>query len=112
MTDPALVTDILAIYKKHGWTLRRVLLSDSLKSVIDRPEMELFGGVTINDSSLDGLWFSRPSKGSLEAWELRHLAAAPYALLEVIERDIDKNARETILSETESRMLGTLRRKN
>lgn len=112
MIDAGLVKEILSVYKKHGWTLRRVLLSDKLRNEPVKLGEELFDGIQPAASEIDGLWFSRRSKGTLEAWELRHLSAAPYALLEVIESETEENAREEILRETESRMQKSVNRNN
>jgi hypothetical protein len=112
MIDAGLVKEILSVYKKHGWTLRRVLLSGKLMEGSRRLSEDVFGGIKPAASVLDGLWFSRPSKGTLEAWELRHLSAVPYALLEVMEIGIEEKAREEILRQTELRMQKNVNRNN
>jgi hypothetical protein len=112
MIDAGLVREILAIYTKHGWTLRRVLLSDAEKTAAGPSVREQLGGVPVSASQLDAMWFSRVSKGTLEAWELRHLGPTPYALLEVIDREEGESAREAILAETESRMQNVVTRRN
>lgn len=98
------IAEILSLYKKHGWILRRVLLSDALKKSLNNSLEILFGEVEITSSELDGVWFSRVSAHG-EAWELRRLGDAPFALVEVFETDIDETARETALNEIERRML-------
>lgn len=105
------VSEILSVYRKHGWTLRRVLLSDALKKELEPHFDELFGGVAPASSALDGLWFSRASRDRLEAWELRHLSAAPFALVEVIGADTDETAREQLFADTELRMQTSVNRK-
>lgn len=105
------ISEILSVYKKHGWVLRRVLLSGALNKALEPRLGALFGGIVPSPSDLDGLWFSRPSKGTLEAWELRHLTSAPFALVEVIESGLDETARENIFKETESRMQMAVDRK-
>ena len=98
------IAEILSLYKKHGWNLRRVLLSDGLRVNITDALQDLFGGAEIVSSQLNALWFSRPSKNGAEAWELRRLTDAPFALVEVFEKDVEPEEREEILRETENRM--------
>ena len=105
------ISEILSVYRKHGWTLRRVLLSDALEKELEPRFGELFGSVAPESSALDGLWFSRVSRETLEAWELRHLSTAPFALVEVIASDLDTAARERLLAETELRMQTSVNRK-
>ncbi len=97
------IAEILSLYQKHGWILRRVLLSDALKKSLDNSLKTLFGEVEIFSSELDGAWFSRVSAHG-EAWELRRLSDAPFALIEVFKTDIDETERETILRATEQKM--------
>ena len=98
------IAEILSLYKKHGWNLRRVLLSDGLRVNITDALQDLFGGAEIVSSKLNAVWFSRPSKNGAEAWELRRLNDAPFALVEVFESGIEDEDREEILRETETRM--------
>ena len=103
MKKTDLITEIIMTYKKHGWELKRVLLTlestDELSGVIEL----LSSDVKPESSTFDALWFSRPSHKGAEAWELRLLAETPYALFERIEpEELDK--REAILSDTEERM--------
>lgn len=111
MISPESISEILSVYKKHGWALRRVLLSDALRKTLEPHLDSLFGEITPALSPLEGLWFSRLSKGTLEAWELRHLSAAPYALVEVIESAADEKTREDVFKDVESRMQNALNRK-
>jgi len=111
MINAESISEILSVYKKHGWVLRRVLLSDALGKMLQPHLGGLFPGITPSRSLLEGLWFSRPSKGTLEAWELRHLSTSPYALVEVIEAGTDEKIREDILKDIESRMQSALNRK-
>jgi hypothetical protein len=105
------ISEILSVYKKHGWVLRRVLLSDALLKTL-APHLEgLFGEIKPSLSALEGLWFSRPSKGTLEAWELRHLSTSPYALVEVIDAEADEKTREDVFKDLELRMQNALNRK-
>jgi hypothetical protein len=104
MNDPEAIADILNTYKKHGWILRRVLLSRPAGAAAPELPGDQFSGAEIRDSDMDALWFSRVSRPNTEAWELRALSAAPFALLEVIPDDTSEADRETILSGVEDRM--------
>lgn len=112
MIGADLIIEILSVYRKHGWTLRRVLLSEDLKNNLGTACDDIFGGITPTSSTLDGLWFSRASKGTLEAWELRHLGANPYALVEIMEGALEEDVREEQLRETQIRMQNSINRSN
>lgn len=101
MIDQAAIAEIVATYRKHGWVLRRVLLSADLKRRLGESIDELFGEVAVSDSDIDAAWFSRPPKEGV-AWEIRHLSETPYALLETL----DENGPdfELELQEVESRL--------
>ncbi len=104
MTDRAEIFETIAQYSKHGWSLRRVLLSAPSEDSID--------GVTVESSEFDGLWFSRVSQPGTETWELRRLGGSPYALVTVLSDDDDDDDRTEALGENERRMLSTLKRGN
>ena len=95
------IQEIIAQYEKHGWSLRRVLLSAATDN--DLPASQ-FGKAEIVRADLDALWFSRISTGGREAWELRRLTGAPFALVEVFEADDEEEAREEARSEMETRL--------
>lgn len=105
MIDQAAIEQIIAQYVKHGWTLRRVLLSG------DPPDTGVFGDAEIVRSRLDAIWLSRSSQPNTTAWELRNLSLTPYALVTGITKDTPSEAAEEILNETESRMLEVLDRR-
>jgi hypothetical protein len=94
--------EVLALYTRHGWKLARVLA---------RPETlaELaggaFGGVRPEESGVDAMWFSRPSQGGREAWELRLVGDTPYALFELFEPDEPEEDRRDVRREMEARLL-------
>lgn len=111
MIDAGSITQILSVYKKHGWVLRRVLLSAALEQKLGVETPALFAGVTPERSALDALWLSRPSKGTLEAWELRHLSTSPFAMLEMMESGTPESDRAAILADAEARMLEKLARR-
>ena len=101
MKSADLFTELTAIYRKHGWQLRSVLL---------RPETQveiaalLPGDVVVKDAECDALWFSRPSHNEREAWELRLLAQTQYALFETFEADETEEERDDLKLEMEARM--------
>lgn len=92
---------ILAQYEKHGWSLRRVLLSAEMRKNL--PDA-LFANAEIVSSDLNALWFSRASFDGREAWELRYLSATPFALVEVFEADDEEEVREEARSEMQTRL--------
>lgn len=98
------IAEILSLYKKHGWNLRRVLLSEPLKTSLTGALEELFGTAEIRAAEIDAVWFSRPARGDQEAWELRRLTETPYALMEMFDADDEDEIREESLSETEARL--------
>ncbi len=99
MISPEKFQAILKQYEKHGWILRRVLLSAKV-----RLPLEFFGQVEIVSSESDALWFSRASAEGREAWELRSLADAPFALVEVFEAEDEEEVREEIRQEMQTRL--------
>ena len=100
MPDPATVGEIIEQYTKHGWILRRALLSEESTSVL----RETLGDVRIDPSDLDALWFSRKSKPESEAWELRRLTGAPFALVAVISSDANADEVEATLTQVVEEM--------
>lgn len=100
------IDEIIAVYLKHGWILRRILLSASLKTRIEDHLSHLIDGVKVMDSDIDAAWFSRPPKPGGIAWEIRHLSETPYALVEKLDEDsIDF---EAMLRAVESRLRETV----
>lgn len=93
------IQDILSLYQKHGWKLRRILLSEKLKKQLGDFNFE---AETV-EGKVDAAWFSRPS-GDKEAWELRKLSQTPYALFETFEEDDEEEVREEIRREMEARL--------
>jgi hypothetical protein len=100
MKSADLFTEMMAIYRKHGWQLRNALL---------RPEtrVELQSQISewqVKEATFDALWFSRPSHNDREAWELRLLAQTQYALFETFEADETEEDRDDVKLEMEARM--------
>lgn len=96
--------EIIATYKKHGWSLRRVLLTSETGALCAQREQTLFAGAKVVAATIDALWFARPSHEKREAWELRLVAEAPYALFETFESDETEEQREEMRLEMEARM--------
>lgn len=96
--------EIIAAYRKHGWELRRVLLSAETASAGEVFDKELFEGIAPQESTVDALWFARPSHEGREAWELRLVGEARYALFETFEADEEEEAREDVRREMEARL--------
>lgn len=109
MIDEKQIAEILSLYKKHGWNLSRVLLSAELGNNLSDKTRKQFGTAEIVSSEIDAAWFSRPSKYDRQAWELRHLAAAPFALFEVFESETNEDFKRERLSEMERQMIEKFR---
>ena|SRR6266567_2643052 len=102
MIEADAIGEIIKTYQKHGWILRRVLLSAELKKGLGKHIEPLFSGVKVIDSSIDAAWFSRPPRGGGVAWEARHLGNFPLALLE--KADEKDPAFEKSLQDVEARL--------
>ena len=109
MTDPAAIAAIIEQYEKHGWKLRRVLISHELNESLGGAE--LFADADVRPAVHDGLWFSRRSLPDREAWELRRISAAPFAMVEVIQDGLSDQERDELLSSAEARMFDAARPK-
>ncbi|HEY0427730.1 MAG TPA: hypothetical protein VGC76_08095 [Pyrinomonadaceae bacterium] len=100
------IEEILSLYKKHGWNLRRVLLSDELRVNFNELLQPLFGGAEIVSSPfLNALWFSRASGKTGETWEIRHLSPTPFALVQVFPNEMSEDEREEIRNEMQTRLV-------
>jgi hypothetical protein len=102
MNVSALFNEIVAVYSKHGWQLRRVLLSPEAKAGFDQT---LSQSIPVIEWPIDALWFSRPSHSGREAWELRLLSENQYALFETFEADETDEERDEMILEMENRLL-------
>jgi hypothetical protein len=98
-----LINEIVGVYEKHGWQLRRMLLRPESRAELENATAAL-GAATGAEAEVDALWFSRPSHGQREAWELRLIAENPYALFETFEADESEEEREDVRREMETRM--------
>ena len=92
---------IIELYERHGWTLKRALLTRETRAAIDN---SIFKSAAIVDSDFDALWFARPSQADREAWELRLMAEQQYALFEAFEADKSEEDRDEARLEMENRM--------
>jgi hypothetical protein len=100
-----LLREIVGTYQKHGWQLRRALLRPEVReefyAAFDATTRE---ALPVEEGSVDGLWFSRPSHAEREAWELRLVAETPFALFETFEKDETEEQREELRREMEARL--------
>jgi hypothetical protein len=112
MNQRDLIGEILATYQKHGWQLRRLLLLPETRAEVVNKDELTFAGASVYDGNVDALWFSRPSAGKREAWELRLIAETPYALFETFEADVPEEAHEKARREMEVRMSEYITRKD
>jgi hypothetical protein len=111
MTQLKKFQDALATYRKHGWRLARVLARVETLAELRASEgvgeaegVTSFEGATVTDSTVDAMWFTRPSQGGREAWELRLVGEPPYALFELFEPDEEEEDREDVRREMEARL--------
>jgi len=100
MIEPFVVDQIIAQYEKHGWKLRRALLSPEGRTALAR----LGDKAEIHESDIDALWFSRQSQPDSEAWELRRLTGSPFALVAVISNDAESTESDETLAQVEDEM--------
>lgn len=77
MTIPAF-DEIHAQYVRHGWVLRRLLLTPKSRPHIN----SVSDGVPIIEADMDAAWFSRPEQPGEYAWEIRYLGPTPFAFVE------------------------------
>lgn len=96
------VSEIISQYRRHGWELSRILLSERSREQLRGSG--LFEGAEVKDSDFDAAWFTRSSTPGNVTWELRALSGTPFALVEVFEASADVSVREAALEETEARM--------
>ncbi len=104
MDQLSLLQEIVALYERHGWELRRVLLTTTTNAAIGDAAAELWREAKIIETDVDALWFARPSHGGREAWELRLVTEQPYALFEAFESDEAEEDREDARCEIENRI--------
>jgi hypothetical protein len=109
--------DALALYRRHGWSLARVLMTPPTLAELERAGADVAGAdvaagaappafeaAPVRESDVDAMWLSRPSAGGREAWELRLISDPPYALFELFEPDEPEEDREDVRREMEARL--------
>lgn len=96
---PEDIREVIALYEKHGWLLRRVLLSQPRADLL-----QLFGTAPVRKARIDAVWFSRRSQPDTEAWELRRLSGSPFALVSVVADGTPDHEVEAILDDVEEEM--------
>lgn len=97
-------SEIIENYRRHNWTLRRVLLRPATRAELGDAVSSIFEDAHVEESEVDALWFARPSHAGREAWELRLVAETPYALFETFEPDEPEEEREELRREMEARL--------
>jgi hypothetical protein len=98
--------EIVRQYERHEWKLRRVLMERSAD--IEDALAADFPDVAIVESDISALWFSRRSIPEHESWEIRRVDPPAYALVEVIPDNIQQEAKEDLLKQTELRLFDRL----
>jgi len=100
--------EVLALYRRHGWRLERVLMSAGARAELARAgaggDAGTFEGVAVRDADFDAMWFRRAAQEGREAWELRLVGDTPYALFELFEPEEDEEDREDVRREMEARL--------
>jgi hypothetical protein len=100
--------EVLALYRRHGWRLERVLMSAAARAELAEPaagdDAAMFEGVAVRESDFDAMWFRREAQGGREAWELRLVGEPPFALFELFEADEEEEDREDVRREMEARL--------
>jgi hypothetical protein len=97
---------IVEQYRKFGWELRRILLSQTFDETIRTAIIQKYEGCETHDASLNALWFSRKNRNA-ETWELRRLEGLPFALVQVIDPAIPDKERDDLLRSVELQMAET-----
>lgn len=106
------ITEILSLYRKHGWHLRRVLLTETLREKLAASIETIFGETEIVSAQIDAVWLTRNSGKNRAAWELRHLSSTPFALFETFEKTTDEAEITKIKTEMESALAKLVAKRN
>lgn len=102
--DASQISEIIALYERHGWKLRRVLMSPGLRKAVGECHEGLLRGVEPVASDIDAAWFSRSSRPGDETWEIRRLSPEPFALCEVFSDEDEDETREEVMSEMQAKL--------
>lgn len=100
MTETELIREISAVYRKHGWVLRRILLKADLR---DQSSGAFDADASIAVSDINALLFSR-STPTGEAWEMRAISRQPFALFENFGKDVTEREKEIALGKMKKRL--------
>ena len=111
MTSVGQIQDIISLYEKHGWTLRRVFLSAQLRENLGALEIR-FGETAAETAAIDAAWFSRPARDGGETWELRRLIGSRFALVEIFVEVVFETVRDEARHEIEKQMENGKLKKN
>src|ERR1044072_341678 len=101
MDRTSLAKEIIANYERHGWKVRRILVTPETRAEFTARN---FTSATLLDADFDALWFARPSHAQREAWELRMISEQSYALFEAFEADESEEDREEARLEMENKI--------
>ncbi len=104
MINAEQIKEITATYKKHGWKISRVLLSERLREKLSAEAENLFADAEIVSSEIDAVWFTRKSGNDRAAWEIRRLSENPFALFESFPLDEDEKIIKKKRKEMETRL--------
>ena len=97
------IREIIQTYQRYGWTMERILLRPETREIVTQTQIS-FGNTSIEEGSIDALWFSRASHNNRVAWELRLVSESNYALFETFEFDESESDREEVRREMEAMM--------
>ncbi len=107
MKPDDLIKQTVDTYRKHGWQLRRALLTPETIAALHAEagyDSLPLSGTEVNEATIDALWFSRASHAGREAWELRLVSENPFALFETFEEDETEEQREELRGEMEAKL--------
>lgn len=104
MGKPDLFAELVATYYRLGWELKSALLRPETASELNAQGSAPLQSIKVKDSTVDAIWFSRPSHQNREAWELRLLSETQYALFETFEADETEEQRDEMRLEMEARL--------
>ncbi len=99
-----LCKEIIANYRRHGWELKRVLITPAVRNDLKAEAEGIFDRADLIEAEFDALWFARPSTAGREAWELRLVAEQAYALFAAFEPDETEEDRDEARLEMEHQM--------
>jgi hypothetical protein len=99
-----LLRELVGTYQRHGWELKSALLSPETIAEFNADPRDPLQSITVKESPVDAMWFSRLSHQNREAWELRLLSETQYALFETFEPDETEDQRDEMRQEMEARL--------